>query len=223
MLNKIFNNYKNLFDIIHRYWSAYGGFRAFLSSPYFHASLGMCLLLKHYWMEKPWWETTLSVLPSVLGFTLAGFTIWLGFGDEKFRSSLMVGKDKRSHYMSVCATFAHFVIIQIIAILLAVMALAYRLSIPKTPFSLELLNYIKIILRFLGFWFFIYAIFTALAATLAVFRTATWYERISKESTCSALEKVKNGIPMEQAAKEEGVEFSTLYRISKQKDEKNQP
>ena len=67
--------YGGVGDLIQRYWKAYGGFKALLLSPYLHVSFAIALILFPLWTGNPWWDFPLAILPNILGFTLAGFTI----------------------------------------------------------------------------------------------------------------------------------------------------
>lgn len=131
-----------------------------------------------FWLNESWWDTALSTLPNLLGFTLAGFTIWLGFGDEKFRILLSNAKpDKESAFMGVSAAFAHFVVVQLLALIAALWSKAMDFPLPN-DFNLRIMfKPIAHFGHFLGFTLFVYALMSALAATLGVFRAASWYDR----------------------------------------------
>ena len=92
-----------------------------------------------------------------------------------------------SAYAQVSATFAHFALIQVLALLWALMfsSLDYAVA-PSSAIgaTLQLLG-----LRYdlfascrsvgaaVGFFLFVYAILVAFEATLALFRLATWLQR----------------------------------------------
>lgn len=176
------NSYKSVAEILHRYWDVYGGVRALFSSPYFHFSVLLTLALSGYWSHEPWWESALGVLPNVLGFTLAGFTIWLGFGDEKFQARLSKAKTDSGYsaYMGVNAGFAHFVIVQLAAILVGLTAKGLNCVPPPLAIA-ELVQLLAPIGHGIGFLLFVYALMTALAAALGVFRAASWYDKDRRE------------------------------------------
>lgn len=177
------SQYRGVKGIFGRYWHDYGRLKKLITSPYLHISIILTALMFPFWLYKHWWDTALSVLPNVLGFTLAGFTIWLGFGDERFQNIILKRKNKTSPFMGVSAGFAHFIVIQILAILSALWAEATNFSLPESynlPTYVYLLSPIG---HFIGFFLFIYALMTALAATMGVFRTASWYEKIQNTPT----------------------------------------
>lgn len=172
-------SYSGVWNVLRRYWGAYGGTRALFLSFYFHASIVLTILLSHFWRTEPWWETALSVLPNVLGFTLAGFTIWLGFGDESFRQRMSApprGNGQTSAFMGVSAAFVHFVIVQIGALLAAVWAKAMNFPLPQGHSLRPIIEWAAPVGHAFGFLLFVYALMAALAAALGVFRAASWYD-----------------------------------------------
>lgn len=186
---KRFIEYADLFEIIQRYWLSYGGWKELLKSPYVHLTIFITVICSGYWMSSSWYDLPLAVLPSVLGFGVTGYAIWIGWGDEKLREILIDIDDddgKGSMYVQISAIFAHFSLVQVCALLVAVVckALAYELSPSSTlAYVLSLacqpayfFSYLKWIGGALGFFLFIYAIVTALETTLALFRLATWLQ-----------------------------------------------
>lgn len=178
MWQGIKNSYAGVGSIFSRYWRAYGGSRALLSSPYLLVSILLAGAMYPFWLRESWWDTALSTLPNVLGFTLAGFTIWLGFGDEKYRTLISRAKpDRESPFMGVSAGFAHFVVVQILALLAALWAKAMNFPLPSDCWLHGHVRLIAIPGQYIGFLLFIYALMSALAATLGVLRAASWYDK----------------------------------------------
>jgi hypothetical protein len=176
--------YKGVRKIFRRYWDAYGGWSSLWKSPYFHLALLLTCLTTHSWLEKEWWETVIGTLPNLLGFTLAGFSMFIGFGDEQFRSMLAEPDEDENEeftiYLRLCSTFVHFIVVQIIALLFAIVA-------KSTFFYAEWLGGLQpyvVALRVVGWCFgyilFLYALTSALAATMHVFRIASMYEQYRK-------------------------------------------
>ncbi|HGH8119852.1 TPA: hypothetical protein ACJOG3_003647, partial [Vibrio cholerae] len=113
--------YAGLKRLFSRYWVAYGGFKSILGSPYMHMSFFITLISSGIWLSPNWFEMPITVLPSIIGFSLGGYAIWLALGDDKFRASIS-GKTKtgqESPFIIVNATFVHFIVLQIIALFLA--------------------------------------------------------------------------------------------------------
>lgn len=181
---KIVAPYKGFAEIISRYWRAYGGAPGVIFSPYAHLAILLTAILWPLWARGAWWETALTVVPSVLGFTLAGFTIWLGFGDERFQR-LMASKrpgKSTSPYIGVSAAFVHFIIVQFLAVIAAVVAKATAFDLEAGSYFRGLMDLVAPFGHFIGFLLFSYALMTALAATLGVFRVASMFEGMSAKS-----------------------------------------
>lgn len=207
----VISPYKGLFKIIDMYWSIYGGWRAAITSPYLHLSIVLALMSAQIWLSHGWWERPLSVLPSVLGFSLGGYAIWLALGDQSFRR-IIIGRKaikegkvtyselKNSPYMGVSATFAHFVVVQLVTLLYAAVG-ASLYFVPKEGgflywlSSFEWFFYLKMVGAFIGYWLFIYSLLVALAATFAIFRVTSWHddfytnENLKKAETDNSKEK----------------------------------
>lgn len=189
MFTQLVNSYQGVFKILRLYWKIYGGWRALVFSPYFHVAIVLTILLWHFWWTDAWWDVSIGILPNIIGFALGGYAIWLGFGDEKFRN-LISEKDTvacSSPYLEVSATFAHFIIVQLLALCVAVIAKGTYFPLSDVPWLFNLLKSLKSPPNFIheiiapifycfGFLLFIYAIMTAVAATLAVFRVAYWFD-----------------------------------------------
>ncbi len=171
-----------LLAILSVYWDAYGGVRAVVASPFFWLSAVLLLVTSRYWYLECWWEQALSVMPNLLGFTLGGFAVFLGFGDEKFKT-LIAGEDNEapgvsSPYMEVCSAFLHFVLIQVVAVIVAIVCKATNFD-GEGPLSSvgELLAQFRWVGDMLGYWLFLYGICLAAAAAVAIFRVAFWFDR----------------------------------------------
>ena len=113
--------YSGIQKLFARYWVAYGGFKSFIGSPYMHASLFITIISSGTWLQNDWVNIPISVLPNIIGFSLGGYAIWLALGDDKFRANIS-GKTKdggESPFIIVNATFIHFIVLQILALIAA--------------------------------------------------------------------------------------------------------
>ncbi|MDW5418883.1 hypothetical protein R6242_20130 [Iodobacter sp. CM08] len=173
--------YNGVAKIFKRYWCAYGGFKALRCSPYLHAAIFFTGCTWHFWAEPLWWDQVTSVLPNLLGFTLGGFAMFLGFGDEKFRA-MLAEKDEDadpnnpSLYVSLCATFVHFIVVQILALFAALLAKASWFYVAWPDQLHTLMPWLNLIGGGMGYLLFLYSVTSVLAATMHMFRIATWYE-----------------------------------------------
>ncbi|MEX9950476.1 hypothetical protein AB7X11_18420 [Providencia alcalifaciens] len=162
-----------MIDVIKRYWSIYGGFSALFKSSYFYLALIFTAILYPAWSKSGWWGDILSLLPNLLGFSLGGLAILLAVGDDGFKK-LIAGSGNNSNpspYMAACTAFVHFIFLQIIAILIALLAKTYGTILPGLWYKPVLL-----MLSYFGYFIFIYSVFCTLAAVFAVFRVADWFD-----------------------------------------------
>lgn len=167
--DNIKDSYQGVSEIFSRYWRAYGGSRALMTSPYLHVAIVATLILYPLWHSDDWWDIAISVAPSVLGFSLAGYAIWLALGDDSFRR-LISGEDEDgepSPFMQVNAAFVHFMLLQVLSLMVALLFKAYASGTS---------GILRDIASFVGFSIFVYSVLCVLAATFAVLRVSSWYE-----------------------------------------------
>jgi hypothetical protein len=159
--------YKGVGEVWGRYWRTYGGPRAILTSPYAHAAvLGTALAFPRWWGSQ-WPGDVLTVLPSVLGFSLGGYAMLLAFGDAAYLKFLAgPGQRTVSFFERVSAAFVHFIVVQVAAIFFALAAQGY-LDADDTLAAKAV--------SALGYLLFLYALATAVAATFAIFRLTSLY------------------------------------------------
>lgn len=192
------------------YWKAYGGWKALWSSIYLKIAIIITLICSHTWLNEKWMDDAITALPSLLGFSLGGYAVWLSIGDERLKNILYANKDisKPSKFMRVNAAFVHFIFLQIIC-LLYVYLLKYnsanaiiRYFEQDWVFIDEFYFLQDLTISFsngLGFFLFIYSILSMLAAVFAIFRIARWTDRLnlrnnqsSDKANCSeCMEEIK--------------------------------
>ncbi len=176
--------------ILGRYWSAYGGFRALFTSAYLYVAIILSAAMAPAWLNNPWHEIVLSVMPNLLGFSLGGYALLIAVGDESFRA-LISGEDEdgeTSPYMEVNASFVHFILMQLMSLILALFAYAYYFELDKNgvvykyiiEYEIPLMQ-IAAVGNYIGFTFFIYALLTSIAATLSILRVSSWYDKMHTE------------------------------------------
>lgn len=185
--------YRGVFSIYARYWRAYGGMAALVRSFYLHTALVITLICTNAWLTAGWWDQVTSILPNVLGFTLGGFAIFISFGDEKFRQLLAEPDEDDlgtpTAYVKLCSTFVHFILVQIVALLAAIIAKAMYFPWEKSPDFFEVaLPWLNGAAGFVGYALFIYSLTSALAATMHVFRIASMYESFQQRNRDSGTE-----------------------------------
>ena len=181
--------YSGVKKIFAKYWRNYGGIRALIASPYLHAAVVLTLLMAPLWQQRGWWDTPLSVMPSVLGFSLGGYAIWLAIGDDRFRAIISGASSGNSDspFMKVNASFVHFIFLQFLAIMTALLCMAYAPEKGTDPHRLLRLVWGA------GFFVFVYALLSALAATMQIFRVAGWYDDYQTKRRKAEQDKERTG------------------------------
>jgi hypothetical protein len=140
------------------------------------------------WSEPGWWQDPLSVLPNLIGFTLGGYAILFAIGDDDFKSLIAgAAKEKEvSPFMGVSSAFVHFLLLQISALTIALLAKSHpigQMLSPRTIFLIgeslwpDAMSHARALFWFFGYLIFIYAILAGLAAVFSVFRMARMYDR----------------------------------------------
>lgn len=170
--------YSGILEILDRYWKAYGGVKALITSGYFHLSILLLALTFPFWLHQAWWNQPISIIPNLLGFSLGGLAMLISFGDEEFKRIIAQKSEnsKVSAYVSLVASFVHFILLQLLALLYAVVrnALNFEYSWPSA-----LTAAIKVATACfsgLGYLIFLYSLTSMIAAVFAIFRVTGWYE-----------------------------------------------
>jgi hypothetical protein len=179
--------YSGVFDIFRRYWLTYGGWVALIRSPYFHAAVVLTAVTAHTWSRCDWWNQVFGILPNLLGFTIGGFTLFLAIGSDRFRAMLSERDDDEPASMmeSISASYVHFIVVQTLAIICALVASATYFPTPS--FLMHWIGRVGLpaettisVIRLIGwgvsYLLFLYALALVVAACMVIFRTARWSE-----------------------------------------------
>lgn len=150
-------NRDTLFSAFKTYWRVYGGWRQLLVSPYLWLSGLFWALCKPLWFDQrdtgfEWSEHALSILPSMVSFSLGALAIFLAFSNADFLKILRQKGNQHSYLMRVTTAFFHFILVQFIALLSTILLTAY----PVVAISA------------VAFWLFVYAIAAGVAAAAAL-------------------------------------------------------
>lgn len=185
-------------------WRITGGWRAVWRSADFILALTVWLFCLPFWLVGQWWEQVISVLPNLLGFTLGGFAIFLGFGSESFKTMLSDPDENKSPYISVSAAFLMFIFFQLIALLYAFSAKALHFDPTKIAEFLQIwisrefevpsdfkerffaganlfyegLKYADYAASGVGYFLFVYSLIFSLRASMRIFRLSRWYHHL---------------------------------------------
>lgn len=168
MLKIKWGQFKGVGEIFAAYWSAYGGLNELAQSAYLQFAIVLTIVLYPRWSGDDWPSDVLTIVPSILGFSLGGYAMLLAFGDRAFLRLLAepIENRKTSFFVELNASFVHFIILQTISIILALVGITYVGLIKHVAF---------IIFSGVSYLMFLYALTAAVAATMAVFRVVTLY------------------------------------------------
>ena len=145
-----------------RYWRIYGGWRGLFRSVYFYTALALTLVCYPYW-SKPGTasaQLAIDIIPSVMAFSLGGMAIILAFSGGRFLNVIRQGGDEASLFMTVIANFFHFLVVQTLALITAMIVLAFPDPLPPSG---------------LAFFFLAYSVTTAVASAAALFNVSRLY------------------------------------------------
>jgi hypothetical protein len=99
-----------------------------------------------------------------MGFSVAGMAILLAFSDSKSLRAITQKGRSDSYFVKTVANLFHFLVVQTVALLLAILAKAFScLPVPFPGYALS----------FYGLFALIYAIFVSVAAAGQLLNTAT--------------------------------------------------
>lgn len=172
--------YSGVVSILRRYWSAYGGWLAVIKSPYLHISLVLLALTAHYWLTSSWWQQPISVVPSLLGFSLGGLAMLLSFGNSSFQDFISERESEiesaPSALITVSASFVHFMLLQLLSLLIAIVFSSLNFYFPWPTSLRPFVNCTYVVFSALGYLIFLYSICAMVAAVLAVFRMTSLFE-----------------------------------------------
>jgi hypothetical protein len=170
------------------FWSDFGGLRAQFATPYFWAAVVASAALYPLWTKPGWWQLALDMIPSLLGFSLGGFAIFLAFSNERFLS-LIAGNapdDKNgelSPYIQFANPFMHFIVVQLAALGIALFALSMSKISPPIDTTLQQWNEAaRFVLWGFGFLLLTYSMFTALAATAGIYDLVKVFDAVHTDA-----------------------------------------
>lgn len=145
------------------YWNAYGGFSSVIISRWMWLAIIITISLYRLWLYQDWTSLAFNVLPSLLGFSIGAMAIIFAFPSTALFK--FITWEGNSYYLKIAARFAHFVLMQLIAIILALFAHTYCWGV----------------VNFLGFLFFMYALTTGAATVFSLFGMAQLYNKQAVE------------------------------------------
>jgi len=163
-----------------RYFRAYGGWGAVFGSPLFVFSVLVTALSYSRWLKGHWASGSVSLLPSLLGFSLGTYAILFSLITARVKGAMRAIKDDRrvSALEQVNATFFHFIFVQVLALLWALASQGTALSdlaqwlSPRWPPAFTVFEVARIGGAAIGFLLLIYSVTLMIGAALAIYRLA---------------------------------------------------
>jgi hypothetical protein len=142
-----------------RYWTLYGGWRALFRSPYLYAALLLSFACYPLWLQTTnsnWADISINILPSLMGFAVAGMAIMLAFSHPESLDAVTQKGREDSYFLKTIANLSHFLISQVVALLVAVIGHEVH----------------NCVLAYVGVLTLLYALLTSVAAAGQLFNTA---------------------------------------------------
>ena len=159
-----------------KYFVIYGGFNAMATSVYFWGAAVLTALCYKYFASPDWWSLVLNVVPGLVGFSIAGVAIFVSLGSDRLRASIAgrePGSDDSSPFIDFMAMFTHFIVIQLLALVVAVASKAlYESPIDQRSPLVLLVDPIRNPFWLVGGFLFLYATLLCVALALEIFRLA---------------------------------------------------
>lgn len=223
--------------LLKKYWDSYGGWMAILTSPFTWLSLIITFLSRPFWSVDKWIDTPIGILPNLLGFNLASYSIWLAFGNQRLNRILSKVKDGNTYskYMEINTSFIHFIVVQIICLVLSISLKTVDLSKYYYASNWACLNdsvigfgHAAVLLNGLIFFLFFYSILCMFAAILGFVGIASGLDVIYRQEykdskTLQQKEKEKEKEIQENLTKQKEIEKldQELELVKLQKDQAN--
>jgi hypothetical protein len=159
-----------------KYFVIYGGFNAMATSAYFWGAAVLTALCYKYFANPDWWGLVLNVVPGLVGFSIAGVAIFVSLGSDKLRASVAgkePGSEELSPFIDFMAMFTHFIVVQLLALVVAVTSKAlYESPIDQSSPLVLLVEPVRHPFWFVGGFLFMYATLLCVALALEIFRLA---------------------------------------------------
>lgn len=174
-------------------WKRYGRCAALIRSPFLHLSILLAAASVGAWWSKDWWLPGMAVIPSLLGFSVATFAVFVAIGDDKFRSSLANGGARKiDALLDIYSSFLVLIAVQVVALLFSLFASSRPMSSALALFDINIgslpeyarqtIRALSAYFRFSGWLLIVYSVVAILPMSLSVFRMARMYfMHLSKE------------------------------------------
>lgn len=174
----MFQNLKLIFNL-------YGGWHALLTSTYTLTALALTALMWRSAFSGQWAQSTLGIMPNVLGFSIAAVAVLTVIGDEQFRvrmAQVHTFRDDESDLVISLASFIWFIAVQVSSIVVALVFSAKpfpsRCQLLPAVSNCDLTDRItNDVISLTGTFLTIYAILLVIASTFHTFHLFRLYVR----------------------------------------------
>lgn len=172
-----------MFQNIKLIFRMYGGISVFFKSIYVWISVLVTAVTWRSSLSGLWVEYSVSILPNIIGFSIAAVAIITVIGDDGFRrrmSRVNTLNKEESDLTVMLSSFIWFILIQITAIFFAII-----FSSKPFTFACHLWTnnciawnyYTNAIFSFLGMFLFVYSLFLVIASVFMTFHLFRLYIR----------------------------------------------
>ena len=173
--------------------------RAVVFSPYSQVALLITVACSGLWWSGPGSSAiVLQVLPNLLGFSIGAFAILVAAVQGRLGGLLLEKRGDGAPLVdAVASTFVHFIVVQGIALIMAVlgssgigaMMTSLLSSVSAGSFLTWSVYIVAKAFRLLAFYAFAYSLMLVIAAAFGLFRTLGW-EALAYEAEKEAKKRV---------------------------------
>ena len=172
----MFSTYRSIWKHISDAYDAYGGLKEIARSPYLHLSV---LLggLSFAFSSASWVGQITSISPSLLGFTLAAYTVFIASVSGRLLRNLVkaTAKDGHSYFQKINSAFFHFILVQCLATVYAIFfpaltSVSLPLAISGSPLAAQFNSVGFSLLSVIGWVFLFYSILLVVAVLVWIYR-----------------------------------------------------
>jgi hypothetical protein len=151
------------------YWRVYGGLTAILRSTYFWVAALISLALPNLHVAKSsdnliWTQLTIDIIPGLLGLVVGAMALMLSFSSGRFLEAIKQNGQDNSYLRKVMASFFHFSLINVCAIIMAYISKIYE-------------NWI---LSGFGVFFTLYGILLTMGIVSRIWHTARIFNKVAE-------------------------------------------
>lgn len=173
-----------------RYWESLGGWQTLLNDHYFFIGIGLTVLLIPLWLQPLWWDTVITIVSILIGFSVGGFSVVLAISSERLQDRLLRRSeyDNRSPFLMFNAAFAHYLLTGFLALGAALLCKAWYQPqwLPQPESDLQnmraFLGVFARMLWLLSGFLFCYCLSSGVGAVFFIYRIAEILQKVADHS-----------------------------------------